>query len=584
MNSEISSNPLAARRGGFGAAAPLKDTNDSEKSNNNFVILAYADDLVLVSDTPEDLQIVLDCVGETAAACGLTFKPGKCASLTLDCRRRHTCRELSYSIQGKQFPALEEGQAYEHLGIPTGYHVDQSPEDTIDRMTRDLQKLDESLLAPWQKIDALSTFILPRVSFVLRGCHVQKSRLGVLDKRVKRALKSWMNLPQRASPEILYVPMKRGGAGILPMTDLVEVASIVQAFKMLTCPEALVRDTANSQLREVVQRRIGRVPSVDDLARYLSGDLEGEFGRDGGDISSLWSRARNATRRLSKRLEMGWTTTDSFLSIQIGGNNAPDGQTITRQNLEWRLKDAVRNMYASSLCRKPDQGKTFKCFSRSAASNHFTRSGFATRFCDWRFIHRARLDCVPLNATRRFGSGDRRCRRCQDQPETLPHVLNHCRIHSAAWQKRHNAVQDRLVKSIPDRMGTVHVNRQVPLVASNLRPDIVIVNEMESRVAIIDVTIPFENEPQALIRARELKLEKYAGLAEDLRARGFETTVDALIVGALGTWDQENEAVLRRCGTSLKYATLMRRLMCSDVIRWSRDIYIEHVTGVRQYT
>ncbi|KAG5871525.1 hypothetical protein JTB14_028588 [Gonioctena quinquepunctata] len=453
-------------------------------------------------------------------------------------------------------------------------------------MTFELERLDTSLLEPWQKIDALSTFILSKISFVLRGCQVQKNPLKVLDKNVKKALKAWMNLPQRASPELLYVPMKKGGAGVLPMADLVEVASIVQAYKMLTCPESLLHDTATSQLREVVQRRIGRHPSTMDLARYLSGDLTEEFGRDGGDISSLWSRARNASRRLSKRLDVKWLVSDDTLSIQLGRDNAPGSFTIapsTRQHLEWRLKDALRKLYASSLSRKPDQEKTFECFSKNAASNHFLRSGFATRFCDWRFIHRARLDCVPLNATRRFGNGDKRCRRCQDQNETLPHVLNHCRIHAAAWQRRHNAVQDRLVKAVPQRLGTISINRQVPNTNSNLRPDIVVINENESKITIVDVSIPFENESQALSRARQAELKKYNGIAEELRAQGYETSVDAFIVGALGTWDPENEEVLRKCGVSQRYATLMRRRMCSDDIKWSRDIYVELLTGVGQY-
>ncbi|KAG5867675.1 hypothetical protein JTB14_024942 [Gonioctena quinquepunctata] len=79
-------------------------------------------------------------------------------------------------------------------------------------------------------------------------------------------------------------------------------------------------------------------------------------------------------------------TTDQSLSIQLGRDETPGSQTIitpsTRQNLKWRLKDSVRNLYASSLARKTDQGKTFKCFSKSAASNHFKKRGFATRFCD----------------------------------------------------------------------------------------------------------------------------------------------------------------------------------------------------------
>lgn len=83
-------------------------------------------------------------------------------------------------------------------------------------------------------------------------------------------------------------------------------------------------------------------------------------------------------------------------------------------------------------------------------------------------------------------------------------------MHSAAWQRSHNAVLDKFFKSILDRMGIVLINRQDPLV-NNLRPDIVIIYEIESRITIIDVTIPFENEPQALERAKDLKV-KDAGL------------------------------------------------------------------------
>ncbi|EMP28244.1 Tetratricopeptide repeat protein 34 [Chelonia mydas] len=59
--------------------------------------------------------------------------------------------------------------------------------------------------------------------------------------------------------------------------------------------------------------------------------------------------------------------------------------------------------------------------------------------------------------------------------------------------------------------------------------------------------------------------------------------MDALIVGALGAWDPCNECVLRTCGIGRQYAQLMQHLMVSDTIRWSRDIYIEHITGHRQY-
>lgn len=45
-----------------------------------------------------------------------------------------------------------------------------------------------------------------------------------------------------------------------------------------------------------------------------------------------------------------------------------------------------------------------------------------------------------------------------------------------------------------------------------------------------------------------------------------------MLVGALGGWDPKNEPVLKACGVGKHYAKLMRKLMVSDTIWWSRDI------------
>jgi len=68
------------------------------------------------------------------------------------------------------------------------------------------------------------------------------------------------------------------------------------------------------------------------------------------------------------------------------------------------------------------------------------------------------------------------CRRC-DEAETLPHVLCHCSIHSAAIQLRHDVVLHRLWKATR-LLGVVWVNQRVEgdeLRA--LRPDLVIRHE-----------------------------------------------------------------------------------------------------------
>lgn len=51
-------------------------------------VLAYADDLVLISRNKDDLQQLLDTASSTASLIGLEFRPDKCASFSLTLSKR----------------------------------------------------------------------------------------------------------------------------------------------------------------------------------------------------------------------------------------------------------------------------------------------------------------------------------------------------------------------------------------------------------------------------------------------------------------------------------------------------------------
>ena len=177
---------------------------------------------------------------------------------------------------------------------------------------------------------------------------------------------------------------------------------------------------------------------------------------------------------------------------------------------------------------------------------------------------------------------NKRCRRCGEALETIPHVLNH----TAARQLRHNAVQDRLVKAAARCPGHISVNNTVEGVHGQdaaLRPDIVVRDDANRRITIVDVCVPFENRIAAIDAVRQDKIAKYQPLADQLSGMGYGVTVKAFTIGALRAWDHRNERVMRLLNISPHYAASMRRLMISDTVRWSRDIYVEHVSGERQY-
>ncbi|CAB0033878.1 unnamed protein product [Trichogramma brassicae] len=309
---------------------------------NNF---AYTDDMALVCDSMGGMRRLLEAAELGATAVGLKFNVVKCATLHIV---DDQVQRSSLSIQGQLIPVQDAADAYDHLGIPTGYQVKQTPVNTIRGLLDDAHSIHTSLLAPWQKLDAVSTLLLPRLDFIMQGGKVEKGYLSEADKILKKLARQWLSLPQRASAELIFLPPSQGGGGLIPLADLYDLYTVVHAYRILYCA-AMPRDE----------------------------------------------------------------------------------------------------------------------------------------------IHR--------------------------------------------------------------------------------------------RIHIVDVCMPFENRLVAFTEAREDKRTKYAALAEQLRGQGCTIDVDAFVVGALGGWDGRNEAVLNRLGVSSRYAAMMRRFMVIDTIRWGRDIYVEHLSGERQY-
>lgn len=539
--------------------------------------LAYADDVALVADNEENMRELLRTMEKGAQIVGLTINPSKCASLHIVGGAKPAVHPSVFSIQGEAIAALGESEHYKHLGIPTGYQVKQTPVNTIAAMIRDAEKVDNSLLAPWQKLDALGTFILPRLDFLLQSADFEKSFLTEADKEFKRLAKRWMHLPRRASPELTFIPASKGGGGILPLGDLYDISVVAHSYRMLYAPDNSVSSISRNLLRDTVSARLRRPASDVELGQFLSNTLELPRYYP---MSSSWCRVREAMQRVGSRLGLQWSWSEEGGYLEIHYAGRPIAKPNTRHLLYKRLRQRLNEVYERRLRQKRSQGKVFEASSAAPDSNHFLRTGRYTRFCDWRFIHRARLNVLPVNGAMKFLPGlNTRCRRCDYQDETLPHVLNHCTIHSAAWQQRHNSIQDRLVKAIRCP-GEISVNRTIQGIqgpATRLRPDIVVRDVSNNIITIVDVAVPFESRQAAFSKKREEKLQKYAPLAQQLRQQGFRVHVAAFLVGSLGAYDLNNQHTLDLLQVNKSYAGMMRRLMVSDTIRWSRDIYVEHL-------
>lgn len=112
----------------------------------------------------------------------------------------------SFTIQGGTPFVMNKDDQYKHLGVPTGYSSFISIESSAEDLGTTISKFSASLLTPWQKFEAPRTFILPKLSFILKSGYVTKKVLKVLDQKITEVAKDWTAFPRQASTELFYLP------------------------------------------------------------------------------------------------------------------------------------------------------------------------------------------------------------------------------------------------------------------------------------------------------------------------------------------------------------------------------------------
>ena len=233
--------------------------------------------------------------------------------------------------------------------------------------------------------------------------------------------------------------------GIPSVEDESHVVRAAQAFKFLAdTRDPCIRDVALHQLAETVSKRAHRLdPSkTEDLAEFINSTaLSGEG--SAGDLQSLWSAERTS-------LAIGGATIELTQDSAILHTN--------RHHLAWPkcklafqvLREAIDARHLDALKWSRDQGRLFDSLSLHPDSSFFTYTEAFLSFPQYRFIHRARLNLLPVctvQARCHRQVPSTQCRICGRVPEMLAHVLNHCHHNLGLVRERHNAILDRVYRN-----------------------------------------------------------------------------------------------------------------------------------------
>lgn len=293
-------------------------------------VLAYADDLVLVAENARELQAMLDDATAAANWIGLRFKAAKCKSLHC---RGGTNQATEFRVQGEVISCLGRGEAVQYLGRSIGFHT--QPETLASAFEADVDKIEESKLRPWQKADMVRRTLVPKILSALRDRHISKKDLSTINSEIERALSKWDYNYQR-------------DAGELTLSELSDIEVVTHTFLLLSSPDRVVKAVAFGALEDIVHESFTEDPDGEALALYLSGFGEDQVRHRNGHSTSVWARARYATRRLCKFTGCQWIDRDGKLCLRLPGRVISSRKTLGRA-----LKQAVR--------RKKEERYTGNC-------------------------------------------------------------------------------------------------------------------------------------------------------------------------------------------------------------------------------
>ena len=427
-------------------------------------------------------------------------------------------------INGGDVRALREDETEVYLGIPMGAKLLYRPGTDLPSK---LDKLQQSLLAPWQKLEALRSQLLPSLSHHLASGRVEKKLLRELDDQTRNLLRNVCRVPDSTSRAFFHAERRVGGMAITPLVEDGDIWTVARATQLLSSDDELVAQTANCQLRDTIVSGLGHhlQPEQDiPVDAFLSGDQDGGLYsfRHHSTRANLWTRARHAATRL-------------HCKIDASGNQptlqAEDVSSVPAKAVK-SLRLVSRERWTARLLSAPVQGRAARGLDLDKSTKDITRMLSARStlsYNAWSYWGKLRTNGLAVRGAPGSTAPDKLCRRCRQAEETTMHVISACPAHSREMTGRHNRIQTVLMDLLWD-LGIEAFTNTRPEDSGRLVPDITV--NVGAAPIFIDVTAPFD-EPANLYRACQEKRDKYGHFGE----------IFTLVVGALGSWVPENDAI-----------------------------------------
>uniref|UniRef100_A0A4W6FV19 ribonuclease H n=1 Tax=Lates calcarifer TaxID=8187 RepID=A0A4W6FV19_LATCA len=479
--------------------------------------LAFADDLVLLSDSWKGMERNLQILEIFSSLTGLKVNPSKCHGFMLDkSQRRYTINDCEvWKLAGTPIHMVPGHEAVTYLGvqISPAKGILTPPlrtlvKDMVARITR-------AELKPSQKVEILRTYALPRLIYMADHGMACGSLLDGCDRDIRSAVKGWLHLEPHTTDGVCYASFQDGGLGLIKLAAHIPTVQLRRIMAMYNSTDECTKSVARATMPV-------------------------------SNIWALWNRVRGIKRS--------------------GDHSRPDLNAI---DLKEASTAAWRGREFGRWCKLKTQGVGIEVFRADKISNSWLREPTGARFHESEMIMGLQLrTCTfPTLSSRVRGRGRTHdallCRLCGRQQETIRHIIGNCVSVKPNRMANHNKICGFLQRVAEEAGWLVARERRLVSDSGSVGvPDLVMVKGREA--IILDVAICFEANQDTLYDSEVRKIKKYSGFTmavKTIHPDVRNVSVCGFPMGARGKWHKNNTAILTKLGVSKKRAKQLAVVM-----------------------
>lgn len=485
---------------------------------------AFADDLVLASDSWAGMDRNLRILEKFSEMTGLEVNPTKCHSFMISISgRRYEINNCNrWLLKGTPINMVGGESSVKYLGVNISPLRGILQPPIREELGRYIARISAAPLKPTQKLLILSKYAIPRILYVADHGMAGVSLLERCDRDIRTATKRWLHLDPCTTDSLLYSACGDGGLGLIRLAALIP---LIQA-----------------------RRLVSLFHSEDPETQFLIRELVAEK-----EVSGVWKRACR------------------MVGISADSVPSPFPENLsTISSLNWRKYEFQK------WCGHKMQGMGISSFRGDKVSNHWLRDPSRYRFHESETLLALQLRSGTVR-TKAFSAIGRawlpaKCTLCGYHRETIRHLIGNCPMLQPNRMKSHNKVCQYL-EELAVSMGWF-VQREPHLVGPRGKigvPDLVMIKG--PCALIMDVTICYEAQPDTLSSAAASKVRKYTSFEPALRARHPKVRTVAVYgfpMGARGKWFCGNYEVLTKLGIGKAKAkeigkSLSRRVLLQTI-------------------